>query len=146
MNSKDIVDEIAAENAIKAIEDPKELQMFIKGEQREGLLDVAAFRLNVLKNQTKQGEQPGPITQPTADFKTGIQGTKAETTEARPVTGNDVVEAIDKADTKRANEAERRDAEAKAREQKAKADAAGPRDYVTGEDVVKSLREKGHKI
>ena len=57
--SKDILDEIAAENAIKAIEDEKELRHFIKGEQRESLLDLAAYKINVLK-QASPSPQSSP--------------------------------------------------------------------------------------
>lgn len=140
--SKDIIDDVAAENAIVAIEDAKELQAFIRGEQREHLLDKAAYRLNVLK-APKQGEQSGPITQQASDFKgPGVEGTKSQGL----ITGSDIVEQIDKADEQRVNAAERKAAEDKAAADRAKEAATGPRTYVTGEDVIKSLREKGHKI
>lgn len=141
--SKDILDYIAAENAIKAIEDAKELQVFIKGEQRESLLDIAAYRLNVLRGQPKQGEQSGPITQEVRDFKgPAIEGGKF----SGPVTGSDIVAEIDKADEKRQNAEERRLAEEQAAIDKAKDAAAGPRNYVTAEDVIKRMRAEGKKI
>jgi len=152
--SKDILDYIKVENAIKSIMDPKELQAFIKGERREHVLDIAAFRLNALK--PKQGEQPGPITTMTHEFKgSGVEGTKAvipdipQSAIRNPkshITGNDIVKEIDLADEKKALDFERQATEEKAVIDKAKQDAAVPRNYVTGEDVIKKMRAEGKQI
>jgi hypothetical protein len=116
--SKYIHDEIEAHNAIVAIEDAKELQAFIKGEQRDHLLDLAAFRLNALKSAirnpqyevTKQGEQAGPFTKPVTDFKEGIQGAKGvDSPEPRPLTPE-------------------------------------PKSYITLEDVLAAQRKEGREI
>jgi len=141
-HSKEILDDVEAKNAILAIQDAAELQAFGKGEQRDDLLDLVVFRLNVLKAETqhKQGEQQGPITQQTHDFKgSGVEGKKH-------ITGEDIVKEIDEADAKKAADLERRDAEALAAAEKAKLEAAGPRSYVTAEDVIKKMRAEGKKI
>jgi hypothetical protein len=149
--SKDQPDEIAALNHIISLTDPKEIQTFVKGEPREGLLDAAAARINELK---KQGEQPGPITQETHEFKgpgvegikDGGQGSGVGIQKTEILTGSDIIEEIDEADQAKADDAEKKDAALKAEQDKAKEAAALPRNYVTGEDVIKSLRAKGHKI
>ncbi len=144
--SKEMKKKQDAIEVIEKIPTVEEVNAFIDGEERNEVIAAAQIRIQDLEAKNpKQGEQTGAMTQTTSDFKSGIEGTKAATP-TPIVTGDDIVAVIDKADEKRANAAERRDAEAKAREQKAKADAAGPRSYVTGEDVIKALREKGHKI
>lgn len=101
--SKDILDDVEAKIAIEAIEDAMELQAFIKGERREALLDVAVFRLNVLKSAIeKQGEQTGPFTKETHEFKgSGVEGTKGLPDKPKPyLTIEDVLAAQRKAGRK----------------------------------------------
>jgi hypothetical protein len=111
----------------------------------------------------KQGEQSGPITRETADFKGGIQAVKSYVTgsdivaaidkederkaalqasTAEMVTGQDVIASIDAADEKRARAAERKAAE------DAAALKAGTvvKDYVTAEDAIRQMRAEGKKI
>ncbi len=151
---KDISDDIAAEAALLEFTSAKELQAFMKGEQREFLLDKAAFRMNHLK-QPKQGEQTGPITQTTADFKGGVQGTKGsdDTSSIVPrdaslgsITGQDIVGAIDERDEKLAIEAAVRTASSGSSEDKSAAQVRKERGIVSGEDVVAKLRAEGKAI
>ena len=136
-HSKDILDEVEAGNAIVAIEDPKELRIFIRGEQRDRLLDTAEYRLRFLEGSAKQG-QTGPITQPVAEFKgSGVQGTKGAGTIA------DIVAPIDAADAKRADDAHRSALEA---EKAAASGTPGPKKHVSCEDVITSMRQKGARI
>jgi hypothetical protein len=67
----------SAEEAIRRIEKmeiEKELLTFTAGEERKTVVAAAETRLAELR--PKQGEQKGPITQETSDFKEGIQGAK----------------------------------------------------------------------
>ena len=131
-------------NQIIAFTDPKDVQAFVIGESREDLLDMAAARINELK---KQGEEPGPITQEIQEFKgPGVEGTKGAEQGPEILTGSDIIKEIDEADQAKSDEAEEKDAALKSEQDKAKAAAALPRNYVTGEDVIKALRAKGHKI
>ncbi len=144
MLSKEMKKKDALE-AIPALKTIEEINAFIAGEERDEVVAAAQIRTQELE-QSKQGEQPGPMTQKTADFKAGIEGAKAAPPEI--VTGSDIVEAIDKADEKRVNAAERAAAEAEAAANKAALSGKPhkPQDVVTCEDVIKTLREKGHKI
>ncbi len=144
--SKEMKKKQDAIEVIEKIPTIEEVNAFIDGEERNEVVAAAQIRIQDLEAKNpKQGEQTGAMTQTTSDFKSGIEGTKAAVP-APIVTGSDIVEAIDKTDEKRASAADRAAAEEKARVDKAKADAAGPRNYVTGEDVSKTLRGKGHKI
>ncbi len=137
----------AAIEAVSALMIIEEINAFIEGDDRSEVIAAAQIRTQELEGaKPKQGEQPGPITQQTADFKGGIEGAKAAPPEI--LTGSHIVEAIDKADEKRVNAAERRDAEAKAAADKAalSGNPRKPEDVVTCEDVIKTLREKGVKI
>ena len=99
-SSKDLSDEEAF-NALVALETEKEIRAFTKGEERDLIMDAAVARINELSVQgtgvrgqgvekQKQGEQSGPITKSTGDFKVGIEGTKALKTH---VTIDDVLAA-----------------------------------------------------
>jgi hypothetical protein len=65
-----------------------EVSDFIGGEKRKTVIDAAEERLKALvilpgaasSAPTKQGEQAGPITQSTSDFKAGVQRTKSYVT------------------------------------------------------------------
>jgi hypothetical protein len=150
---KEILDEVEAHNAILAIEDARELQAFIKGERRETLLETAAYRLNFLKGfnselrtpnsaLAKAGEQTGPITHQTADFKgPGVQGTKSDI-----ITGASVVEELDNAALQRATEAAVQANKTEASATKTEAEIRREKGIVTCEDVVAQLREKGKTI
>jgi len=150
MFSKDILDEVEALNAIQAIETEKDLRAFIKGESREPMLDAAQFRINALR--PKQGEQLGPITQKTSEFKVGIDGTKdvsdtphfALRTPHSVVTGHDIIDGLDKAAFAHAQEVQRSIMEAEsAKDAKA---AAEPKAHVTIEDVLAAQRAEGRKV
>lgn len=81
MNVKDALARITEMN------DPVAIQIFVTGDERKTVLDVAHKRVQELRG-AKQGEQTGAITQPAADFKEGVQGTKGY------VTCEDVLEKL----------------------------------------------------
>jgi hypothetical protein len=144
MLSKDILDEVETLNAIQAIETEKDLRAFIKGESRESLLDAAQFRINALR--PKQGEQSGPITQKTQEFKVGIEGTKGVYTHnpRNVITGHDIIDGLDKAAFAHAQDVQRSIMEAEsAKDAKA---AAEPKAHVTIEDVLAAQRAEGRKV
>ncbi|MDH4164745.1 MAG: hypothetical protein OEW15_18955 [Nitrospirota bacterium] len=124
-HSKDILDEVAALYEINEIDNEKDLRAFIKGETRDELLSAAEWRINALR--PKQGEQIGPITQRTDDFKTGVEGTKSLTMES-------IVGPIDEAAAKKADEDYRASIEA----EKARAAGTFVSKHVTIEDVLKN--------
>ena len=138
--SKDIVDEVDVLNELLAMATEKDIRDFIKGDDRDSVMDAAMARINELlqKAQPKQGEQPGPITQQTSEFKSsGVEGTKV-------ITGDDVIDSLDEAAEKKASAiAEQDEAEDARKETEA---AAKEKTYITGEDVIRSLRAKGHRI
>jgi hypothetical protein len=110
-------DETKTRNAIKAINAMDTLDAvnaYIAGEDRPDVLDAAQVQIEFIENQgqsspsdapspapptgggatsgedekAKQGEQPGPITQKTDEFKgPGVQGTKSAV--ASPLAGDD---------------------------------------------------------
>jgi len=54
----------------------EEINAFIAGDERKTVLDAAAAKIKELAG-LKQGEQAGPITKDTHDFKDGVQKTKS---------------------------------------------------------------------
>ncbi len=157
MISKDMKKKEAIE-FIELLDTIEEINAFTEGDDRNDVIASAQIRQQELEEagkMKKQGEQPGPITHETHDFKgSGIEGTKdaaviPQSAIRNPklhITGSDIVEAIDKTDEKKSLEFERQAAEEKAAADKAKQDAAVPRSYVTGEDVIKKMRAEGQKI
>lgn len=129
MKSKNM-NEVDSIKRIKKINSIEKIDSFIEGDDRTSILDAAEKqkkRLNgsnssngSIESAPKQGEQPGPITQKTSDFKEGIEGTKkAGIGDQELGVGKETNPQPPTTDT---------------------------RSYITGEDVIKTLREKGKKI
>ncbi len=190
--SKDIRNKKEAVAAAEALAAAEEIIAFVDGDDRYEVIAAAEVRLQELeagKNEDsgrKQGQETGRITRTTDDFKTGVQGTKgsdgdqvvseiphsALRTPQSHITGSDIVAAVDEADKKKADEAEKGapavervtgesvvaaidEADAKkasdlerqaAEAEKArKAGKVNP-DIVTAETVIKKMREEGKRI
>lgn len=69
-NTKDAPDKI------REMTTEEEILAFIEGDERKTVTDAANKKILELRGH-KQGEQTGPITKDAADFKEGIQKTKA---------------------------------------------------------------------
>lgn len=157
-HSKDLEDEVSVLNELLSFETEKEIRAFIKGEGRESVLDAAQERINEIIRKSprpggerpgegasspgdipKQGQEPGPITKNTAEFKgSGVEGTKGQ------VRGEDVIEELDKVAGEKAAEALRKSAvEETAKEAEA---AAKPKAHVTIDDVLARMRSEGRKV
>ena len=61
---------------ISVMKDEAEILAFIEGDERKTVIDAANKKIAELRGP-KQGEQTGPITQKTAEFKGGVEGTKS---------------------------------------------------------------------
>lgn len=142
--SKDVIS-IEAIAQIKNFKTFQELKAFISdNEDRSTVLKAAEAKESEIKTElaakekAKQGEQPGPITQITSDFKDGVQRTKE-------LSGSDIISAIDKADLKK-SEALAVEAQKREKEREEKKAGSRPEGVVTCDDVIKKMRTEGKKI
>jgi len=65
-----------ASEKISEMSDVNDILIFIAGDERKTVIDAADKKIAELRGP-KQGEQTDSITRPAADFKDGIQATKA---------------------------------------------------------------------
>ena len=220
MLSKDEVKTRNAIKAINAMDAIDAVKSYIEGEDREDVLDAAQVQIEFIENQgsgdgvqgagttsppspqsspsggedgkPKQGEQDGPITQKTDEFKGGgVQGTKEqgpgspasgtggvqgseipqseirnpqlnegedsksdiipETRTPNPgprttLTGQDVIEALDKTALKSAQDHAAKSAPAEATATKTAAELRQAKGVVTCEDVLAKMRAEGKTV